>query len=157
MCNLQTVEFPAAAGTYVLWFSLPDALTIQAGRLGGVTLPAGVVAYVGSARGPGGLRARLRRHLRADKPLHWHIDYLTVVVPVAAIWFSTAAERLECAWAQCIAAQPGVTIPAMRFGASDCTCGAHLFTVPTAQLRSVWDGLDHPHTVAHDPVFSFSG
>ncbi|HYA22015.1 MAG TPA: DUF123 domain-containing protein [Thermoproteota archaeon] len=37
----------------------------------------GLYLYVGSARGPGGLRARVARHLRRDKVRKWHIDYLT--------------------------------------------------------------------------------
>ncbi len=37
-----------------------------------------VLVYVGSAMGPGGLLARLKRHLsRSGKKLYWHIDYLT--------------------------------------------------------------------------------
>jgi len=36
----------------------------------------GYYIYIGSAFGPGGVRARMLRHLRADKPKHWHIDYL---------------------------------------------------------------------------------
>lgn len=154
MCT--STEFPAVPGTYVLWFSIPDTLTVEAGCLGAVTLPAGPLAYVGSARGPGGLRARLRRHLRPDKPRHWHIDYVTVVVPVVAIWFSTAAERLECVWAQRLIRQPGVTVPAAGFGASDCGCVAHLLAVPAAQLRLLWDGLDQPHVVSDDLAFNFS-
>jgi len=47
------------------------------GSLGTFVFVPGLYLYVGSARGPGGLRARIRRHLRRYKPKRWHIDYLT--------------------------------------------------------------------------------
>ena len=67
-------------------------------RFGKLTLAAGQYAYVGSAHGPGGLRARVGRHLRAEKPLHWHIDYLTAALPVMHVVtvVVTDGARLEC-------------------------------------------------------------
>lgn len=59
------------------------------GKLGTVELPAGILAYVGSARGPGGLRTRIKRHFSKDKILRWHIDYLTEELEVlCALAFS---------------------------------------------------------------------
>jgi Uri superfamily endonuclease len=128
-------EFPSAPGTYVLIVRIEQPLTLAIGRLGTVLLPAGRYAYVGSAHGPGGLRARLSRHLRPDKPLHWHIDYLTAAAPIRAIWLRASPERLECAWAREIIARGSVPVP--RFGSSDCSCPAHLIaladeTIPAA-------------------------
>ncbi|MCE4606866.1 MAG: DUF123 domain-containing protein [Desulfurococcales archaeon] len=40
-------------------------------------LPGGIYVYIGSAWGPGGLGARVSRHLSVDKRIHWHIDWLT--------------------------------------------------------------------------------
>ena len=124
--------FPPAAGTYVLIVHVDQPLTLAVGRLGTVTLPGGHYAYVGSAHGPGGLRARLNRHLRADKPLHWHIDYLTAAAPVIAIWLRVSLERLECAWALALIARG--TVPVPRFGSSDCTCPAHLIALPDTTI-----------------------
>lgn len=45
--------------------------------MGTFRVPEGKLVYVGSARGPGGLLARVRRHFRRGKSLKWHIDYLT--------------------------------------------------------------------------------
>jgi Uri superfamily endonuclease len=135
--------FPSTPGTYVLIVRVVQPLTLAVGRLGTVTLPGGHYAYVGSAHGPGGLRARLNRHLRADKPLHWHIDYLTAAAPVITIWWRAASERLECAWAQALIARGSVPVP--RFGSSDCTCPAHLIalaetTIPAAMAPVIqWD------------------
>ncbi len=66
----------AARGYYVVVFVLGEGFS---GRLGGrsVELEPGVYAYVGSAFGPGGLAARLRRHLCGERRrLWWHIDWL---------------------------------------------------------------------------------
>jgi Uri superfamily endonuclease len=95
-------------------------------------LSPGCYAYIGSARGPGGLRARLARHVRASKPLRWHIDYLTAAAPVIHIYYRAIPTPLECRWAQVLAGLPGATIPAPGFGSSDCRngCAAHLMRLP---------------------------
>ena len=117
-------EFPPAPGTYVLIVRVDHPLMLAIGRLGTFTFSPGYYAYVGSAHGPGGLRARLRRHVHADKPLHWHIDYLTAETPVTTIWLRESPQRLECVWAREIIARG--TVPVPRFGSSDCSCPAHL-------------------------------
>ena len=61
-------------GTYVLLIELATAATIQVGRLGMLAFAKGYYAYVGSALG--GLEQRIDRHLRTEKKLFWHIDYL---------------------------------------------------------------------------------
>lgn len=139
--TLSAAALPAAPGTYCLWLQLETPLRIPVGRIGELSLPPGLYAYAGSALGPGGLQARAGRHLRAEKPLRWHIDWLTVRIPVAAIWYRTGRERLECAWAQAILQAPGASIPLRGFGASDCACPAHLFAVPSAALDGLWAAL----------------
>ena len=62
-------------GTYALVITIPHPLRLQVGRLGDIVFPEGYWLYFGSALN--GLEARLRRHLRHDKKLHWHVDYLT--------------------------------------------------------------------------------
>ena len=73
---MPTLGLPRLAGTYVLMLGLPRLATIGVGRLGHFQFPVGWYAYAGSAHGPGGLAARISRHLRVPKPLHWHVDYL---------------------------------------------------------------------------------
>ena len=130
MIEIDTL--PTASGTYVLVLELnrPHVLTI--GRLGEVKLPAGVMAYAGSAFGSGGLRARLGRHLRGDGAKHWHIDHVRAVAEVRNCFYTVSDTRLECAWSQALAALPGATIPVPGFGSSDCRsgCGAHLIALP---------------------------
>jgi len=117
---------PDQAGTYVLILRLLRFATITVGRLGRFRLPAGWYAYAGSAYGPGGLAARLERHLRSPKPLRWHIDYLRTHARPVEIWYTVGTQKRECAWAQTLSGLPGASIPAPRFGASDCRCPTHL-------------------------------
>ena len=112
----------AARGSYVLLIRLPRATTIPVGRLGEIHFRAGTYAYVGSAMG--GLRGRLRRHLRLQKRRRWHVDYVLEHARVMAIVTCEAEERAECAVARSLAGRYE-TIPG--FGASDCSCRGHLF------------------------------
>jgi Uri superfamily endonuclease len=117
----------APVGTYVLFACLENETTLSIGRLGDFNFPAGYYSYVGSARGPGGLNARLARHLRAGKRPRWHIDYLLQVATVTEIWQVSSSERLECRWAEALHHLLGATLPVPGFGSSDCGCPSHLF------------------------------
>jgi Uri superfamily endonuclease len=90
-------------------------------------LLAGFYVYVGSALGPGGLTARVARHLAADKKLRWHIDYLRTATQPVAVWYTLDPSRRECHWAEVLSCTTAVTVPLTGFGASDCTCCSHLF------------------------------
>jgi len=138
---LNAALLPATAGTYCAWLWLDEPVRVPIGALGELALPAGLAGYAGSALGSGGLRARAGRHLRAGKPLRWHIDWLTAVVPVCAVWYRAAPQRLECAWAAALRQAPGAALPLRGFGASDCACAAHLITVPVEALGALWTAL----------------
>ena len=132
MADMNLSDLPAAPGTYalILTANAPTALSLQ--RLGSVTLAAGLYAYVGSAHGPGGLRARVSRHLRAGKPRHWHVDYLTAALPVVHVVAAATRTRLECAWVRHLIGLKGASVPVPGFGSSDCRahCPAHLIRLP---------------------------
>lgn len=120
-------------GAYVVAFRLSAPRVVHVGRLGGFAFPAGWYLYVGSARGPGGLRARLARHRRRmgrSKRIHWHVDYLREAAVWAGAWALAGNERLECAWVAILRGLPGARIVAPGFGASDCRCSAHLVYAP---------------------------
>lgn len=113
-------------GTYLLLLWLEEDREIIIGRLGTLLFPRGYYLYVGSAGGPGGLRARLARHCRRAKHPRWHIDYLRCHANLVEIWAVESDERLECLWAQQLAQlSPVRSIP--HFGSSDCRCPSHLF------------------------------
>ena len=118
-------------GSYALALRLPSRRKLTVGRLGLVEFPSGHYIYFGSALG--GLKARVARHLRSDKKLHWHADYLSAEVPWNRVWQLPDGQRWECVWAAAAAAAAGVTLPAPGFGSSDCRCRSHLVRVNSAK------------------------
>ena len=63
-------DFESRLGTYALLLSSATDAVIPVGRLGDLRLQPGFYVYVGSALGPGGVRARLAHHMRPAKRLH---------------------------------------------------------------------------------------
>lgn len=112
------------AGTYALVILSEDRLRLPIGKVGTHDFSPGYYIYVGSALR--GLNGRLKRHLMADKLLHWHIDYLLLRATVIQIWYSLSKDRLECAWNAILAELPGATPLIPGFGSSDCRCQTHL-------------------------------
>lgn len=118
----------SAPGTYALILHSHSRERVQVGRWRGIELQPGYSIYVGSAFGPGGVQARVSRHLRVEKPQRWHIDYVTSLVTPLAAWVSYASEKLEHRWAQFFFEKNKLTsVPG--FGCSDCKCHSHLFHV----------------------------
>lgn len=122
---------PDANGTYALILESAGYESVRVGRLGALDLPPGVYAYVGSALGPGGLQARVARHLDPTRPRHWHVDYLKRAARIVAVWYVVDPVRREHAWASAFASVSQASIPMKGFGSSDCNCPAHLVYFPT--------------------------
>lgn len=144
----EPVTTPTAdTGLYVLLLTLRRAaiVTVRSKR---VRLEAGTYAYVGSAKRA--LRSRVERHLRRDKPLHWHVDTLTSrrdVHRVAVVF--PDIELTECELNRRVEALVGGTVPVPGFGASDCKarCPAHLWrcgveVLPEELGGSICDDFD---------------
>lgn len=113
-------------GTYIIIARLLRNAIITI-RGNDVPLRKGYYIYIGSAFGPGGFTARLNRHLRAEKKMHWHIDYLLAAARVHKIYTIAAHRDLEHALAGAFARSAAYSIPLPRFGSSDCGCPAHVF------------------------------
>jgi Uri superfamily endonuclease len=113
-------------GTYALILKCASNAHVQVGRWGLLDLQPGTYIYVGSAFGPGGVRARVSRHLRTEVRKHWHIDYLREYVTSMEVWISYEAKHLEHEWAWVLFGRPEMT-PIQGFGCSDCQCYSHLF------------------------------
>ncbi|MFQ5557790.1 MAG: DUF123 domain-containing protein [Acidimicrobiales bacterium] len=125
---------PTRGGTYVLCLRVDRAGRRQVGRLGDLAFEAGSYLYVGSAFGPGGLRARLGHHLGAvDRP-RWHLDHLREIAVPVEIWWAEVA--VEHDWARALAAVRGARPPHRGFGSSDCACPSHLVHRSRAPARS---------------------
>ena len=126
-CDDRVEIEQARPGTYALVLSSRSTDLIQIGRLGALQLQSGFYVYVGSALGPGGVRARLAHHLKPSRRPHWHIDYLRAHTSVAEIWYHLDTQRLEDVWAEHISLAEGASVPLAGFGSTDCRCGSHLF------------------------------
>ena len=113
------------AVTFSNWF-LERRVTLQVGKLGEVSLGPGRIRYYGSARGPGGVRARVVRHLRpAGRRAHWHVDALTSRVEVTRVM--VAVETEECALVRRDPEAGRWPFAVRRIGSTDCrSCEAHL-------------------------------
>ena len=127
---------PGAPGTYLQVLRAMHPVRLQVGSLGEMAVQPGFYLYVGSAFGPGGLRARVGRHFGGQGKPHWHIDHLRRVAQPIEAW-CIPGQRCEHVWAQSLAAAAACRIPLARFGASDCRCPAHLFYM-TEQPDPVW-------------------
>lgn len=119
-------------GSYLLILRMDRTMTLEIGRLGKITFSKGYYVYVGSAMT--NLRARMKRHLKKSKKLHWHIDYLagqaSELVPLP-IRFS---QRHECEIAEALSSIMRMGPPG--FGSSDCSCQTHLFFSDTNPLHT---------------------
>lgn len=121
-------------GAYRLVIALRRPALIAPGRLGRRRLAPGRYCYVGSARK--GLRQRVDRHQRVafDKPGrgHWHIDALLNHRYARIVAVDLLPGGRECAVSRTLSQTPGVSVPILGFGATDCRegCTAHLYRLP---------------------------
>ena len=122
------MDLPSDKGAYLLLIELAAPLAVALPGRPATTLAPGRYAYAGSAYGPGGLRARIARHLRRDKPSRWHVDRLTAAGEVVAVLATPGGS--ECGLLEAALAVEGSTLPLPGFGSSDCRrCPAHLARV----------------------------
>ncbi len=100
---------------------------VRVGALGMLAFPKGFYTYTGSAMK--NLRQRVGRHLRRDKKVRWHIDYLTCSpeCEIVDTLLFPSAEKEECRRNRAIESLLGARAIAQGFGSSDCgDCSAHL-------------------------------
>ncbi len=135
---------PRLPGLYVLFVEVREGF-VASTRGRRFWLERGLYLYVGSARGPGGLRARLGRHAVRDKRVWWHLDAGTpaknasVLGGAVLAWRSSGPERrgLEAIVSKCLVSRGAKPVPG--FGASDDReCGSHFFYSPWGLCGSLW-------------------
>ncbi len=133
---------PAEPGVYVLWLRLSRSRRLPVPRLGAPCLGPGLYGYVGSARGPGGLSARLGRHLAGTGIPRWHVDHLRRVARVAAAWWwITNSPAAEDAVAGALEMLPDLAPAAPGFGAGDSRRATHLFFARAVPDRGALERL----------------
>ncbi len=113
-------------GIYCLKIRVKNGARVRIGSLGELFFEKGSYVYVGSAMS--GLENRIARHLRNEKKLHWHIDYLLSdkCARITQVLAKEAGKIEECATAEKIA-RIGEGIK--DFGCGDCKCISHLFKI----------------------------
>jgi Uri superfamily endonuclease len=122
--DAETGNLPAEPGAYGILLRLKEHLPLVIPRLGNPELLPGLYLYCGSAKGPGGVRARVKRHLCLDKTRRWHIDHVTGAAPEIAGF--AALETSECQLRLHASRELACDVPVAGFGSSDCrTCPSH--------------------------------
>ena len=110
-------------GSYILIVELKNNSIISIGKKKEKErFNKGYYIYVGSALN--GLDQRIQRHLRKQKKIHWHIDYLLKHAVLIDVFCKESKIREECNIAKKLDGQL-CSIPG--FGCSDCRCKSHLF------------------------------
>ncbi len=128
-------------GVYALVVKVPRRIKMTVGALGTLSFERGEWVYVGSAMGSGSttIERRLERHFRAEKKLHWHIDYLlrSGAEATSAV-FAESDTPMECSLAQALRRDGRFQQGPTGFGASDCRmhCKTHIFR---------YEGTDSSH------------
>ena len=118
---------PSAPGAYILQVDIAENVLVTIAGRSPTELTAGRYLYCGSAKGPGGLRARLARHMRHGKSVHWHIDQLTERGIIIGSWIVPNGRQCEL-----VAMLGSLPMPIPGFGSSDCNrCRSHLLYRPT--------------------------
>lgn len=131
---------PSRPGCYVVLVQVSGAVLVGARTLRAL-IGEGLYVYVGSGGGPGGIRARVSRHLRRRKPVRWHIDWLTSSGR-ARILGVAYCESGQCGWlgesvvAECLSGM-GYK-PVRGFGSTDDPrAESHLYRAPRGRDPSI--------------------
>ena len=116
----------SSPGTYLLLLACERFVRLPIGRLGVMTTRPGYYLYVGSAFGPGGIRARIGHHAKTAAHPHWHLDYLRTQADLVDAWCVFDLRR-EHEWARLLMKDRDSALALKGFGSSDCSCVTHLF------------------------------
>ncbi len=110
----------------MLIIQVDKTVDVNIGALGKLTFEKGLYAYVGSAQA--NLEQRIKRHLRKEKRLFWHIDHLLNdgAARIVKVLYKQAYKTEECNLAKAVG-EIGEAVAG--FGCSDCSCRSHLFRV----------------------------
>ncbi len=119
-------------GTYLLVLKLKKDQEIQPGKLQRTNFRHGIYLYIGRARRA--LLGRIKRHLRKEKKLFWHIDYFLQKAEVEEIWLKRDFQD-EC---QVVGKVKNFSkdaiLPLKKFGSSDCRCFSHLIYLSESKV-----------------------
>ncbi|HEC88501.1 MAG TPA: GIY-YIG nuclease family protein [Thermoplasmata archaeon] len=110
-------------GSYLLLIEVKEGKNIKIGKIGEIYFPKGYYIYVGSAMN--NIEKRIARHIKKNKKMRWHIDYLIEKTDLIEIFYKECEVKEECSIAEKFLINGFSSIK--KFGASDCKCKSHLF------------------------------
>jgi sugar fermentation stimulation protein A len=110
-------------GCYIITGLLRMNRTIEIGSYGRINFKKGYYLYTGSAMNS--LSSRIKRHLRKEKTMRWHIDYLIPYLQDLKAIPIQSSEDLECLLSESLSSVSEGYIKG--FGSSDCHCQSHLY------------------------------
>ena len=140
------------SGTYAIILLSCTQDVIQVGRLGALQLKPGFYIYIGSAFGPGGLRARISHHKSISKRPRWHVDYLRALTCLQGVWYTYDSLHREHQWAEVFERMRTASMPLGGFGSSDCNCKSHLFFYKARPSGKSFSRRIHSKFCDHDRV-----
>ncbi|MBF0194710.1 MAG: GIY-YIG nuclease family protein [Magnetococcales bacterium] len=113
--------------TYALLIKYTKSQHVKVGAKGYIDIKAGSYLYIGSAKKS--WEKRVGRHLKKEKKLRWHIDYLlsTKSTSIEEVWINQ--NSCECETAKAIADLKNSAVVAKKIGSSDCRCPTHFFYI----------------------------
>ena len=141
-------------GTYALVFRAKRKKRLIIGKLGILKLQPGYYVYVGSAFGPGGLKARIGHHRNSSSRRHWHIDYLSEHLTPDEVWYTQDPIHREHHWSEVLSHAGGASIPLPGFGSSDCRCISHLYFFSSRPSGNYFRRKIHAGYDGHAGIFT---
>ena len=134
------------SGIYLLEIILNNKKKINIGALGEYNFSAGYYYYIGSAQK--NLQSRINRHLKDNKKLHWHIDYLLNYAQIINYYTILADKNYECKLFQCLNKKEIFQVPVKGLGASDCSCRSHLlYTEEKQNIKNAIEKFKQRNTI----------
>ena len=116
------------SGIYIIEIVPKRTFSFSHNKLGNYKFSKGYYYYVGSAQK--NLIKRVERHIKKDKKLHWHIDYLTVNKNISipnVYLIKNYTKENECGLVFNLSQNYKMEHPIKSFGSSDCNkCYSHL-------------------------------
>ncbi len=121
------------SGIYLLLIHLPEGRDIEVGALGRIHFNMGFYIYIGSAQR--NLRRRIERHLRREKKLKWHVDYLLQYAHIQEYHIFHLGKEWEARIAEILCER----YPYIKgFGSSDSRAPSHLIFIGS---KDEWDEI----------------
>jgi histidyl-tRNA synthetase len=138
-------DAPTLPGAYVLIIELAEPIEVTLRGKPKTILQGGRYLYCGSAKGSGGIRARLSRHMRPDKMIHWHVDLLTDAGRVTGAWIFPGRDECEL-----VGGLSHLPAPIRGFGSTDCPrCWSHLLSWPRRAGNKQHRGAGEPEAATY--------